>query len=489
MAKEKEVIEICKENMEELIPTPVLNIPGIKEEKAYIPKGMGKKQIGYVPYIVVECETVALKDAVCPSCGKHKCTPHGYMPNRRLLHDSNQGITSVDISLNVRRYICSCGITFTPKIDSILENKQFTARAIQAIQRAAFERTFSEVADDYGTSIPTIEAIFDEYASNLNKQRVEIECPIILGIDEKYIANQARAVFVDVQNGNLLEMRPANKYDDIVETIISFKNWETNLKVITTDMNVSYKSYIYKNFPYITLVVDHYHVIQDLESQIKKIKTKITEHVNEKIAHELNAETKNRMKAAMRELSKSPYLFLFNGDKIRENEYLRVLMADICSLFPEYNHLRQIKEVFEDIYKCTDRTQAEAAYKCWTELVPPTGKKRIADWEEKYHVSAELFSEMRVFSKTVDRWHDEIFNFFEVNCRYTNAAAEGNNNNIDKVNRIGGGYTFTRLRSKVLYHDVAAPRIKYRYITAKNGDKKKHSTVILNEFASSNLAG
>ena len=156
------------------------------------------------------------------------------------------------------------------------------------------------------------------------------------------------------------------------------------------------------------------------------------------------------------------YLFKFGEGKIAEDSSRLSKMANICEAFPEFNHLRLIRTGFERIYASTDRASAEAVCDKWAKLIPPAGHKQITAWEEHFHVDAELFAELRPFRNTITRnWRNEIFNYFNVNCQFTNAVAEGLNCFIERINRQGNGYGFKRLRIKALFWDTAGERVKY----------------------------
>ncbi len=61
------------------------------------------------------------------------------------------------------------------------------------------------------------------------------------------------------------------------------------------------------------------------------------------------------------------------------------------------------------------------------------------------------------------RWYKEVFNYFDANCEYTNAASEGTNCLIQGMNSLGNGYSLERLRARALYWHKAAPRISYAF--------------------------
>ena len=88
-------------------------------------------------------------------------------------------------------------------------------------------------------------------------------------------------------------------------------------------------------------------------------------------------------------------------------------------------------------------------------------------WEEKYHVQASFFKELTGFYRTTKSWHEEIFAYFDEDCSNTNAAAEGTNSLIQRINAQGSGYGFNHLRAKIVYWHRSSARTAYRLDTKK----------------------
>ena len=60
---------------------------------------------------------------------------------------------------------------------------------------------------------------------------------------------------------------------------------------------------------------------------------------------------------------------------------------------------------------------------------------------------------------TIDRWHTEIFNYFDYS--YTNAYTESCNNLIKCIEKAGREYSFEVLQAKVLYGTSATKKPQY----------------------------
>lgn len=471
MATVAEKVEFSFEDLQALKEPYVLNLHDLEEICAYEPKDGS-------PYRLVTCKPKYRDKGPCPWCkAENASIRNGKTDKPRYVHDVNAGVYQIDLSIETPRYKCKqCGGTYDHRFESIQANKQMTDRLLEQIQRDCFVRPFTDIANDIGVSVEKVEEIFDEYVSQL--ERDPPICPRVLGIDEVHIAHAMRGVFVDSENGNLLEMTSNNSKEQIISTIKSFEGWDKNLEVVTIDMSCGYRAWLRDEFPNVAIVIDHFHVAMNLNNCCKSCRPLVTEIVNEHIAKEPDSDKKEYHKDLMRQLQKNPYLFKYNEKHLSDKNSRLQLMADVCNEFPEFNHLRLLKENFELIYGCTDKASAERAFETWMRLVPPAGKEQKKKWEEDFKYSAEPFEVFRSFKNTVEQYYDEIFQYFEPGCRVTNAVAEGRNNMIDRINRQGNGYSFDRLRAKALFRHLVSPPVRYHLKTTKRKQTEHQDTSI-----------
>lgn len=441
------------EDLKKVTPTPMLNLPDITEKACYSP-------INGEPYMVYLCEATKRYQGGCLLCGSLNHQVHGTLPENRLVHDVNVGVTQSDIYLKVRRHRCNdCGGTFVEPFPSVVESRQMTRRLYEQIRSQSFRHSFADVAASSGFSATTVASIFDEYAKELETARGPIVAPRVLGIDEKHIVHAMRGVFVDIESGRLLEMTEANKASDIMGTIMNMVDYDKNIEIVTMDMSGGYRSYIEECLPNAKIVVDRYHVIQNLSVKVKRTKTVLTEYLNKQVAAIPDPEERAQKDRVLKLFSGTAYLFKYNHHNLPDSNVK--IMADVCDVFPEVNHLRLLKEGFERIYEAKSRKEAESLYRQWEKLVPGTGVNQIAAWGAKYQMNAELFAEFRSLRHTMKSWHEYIFNYFDKDCQVTNAATEGLNRLVDSLNRLGNGYGFKRLRARALFCHEAAPMTRY----------------------------
>lgn len=479
----KEVIDYEMGNMSEVTPTPQLNLPDIQEIKCYEP-------VNKDPYWLFVCKEKHRYHGGCPQCGSISYSSQGYFDNARLVHDVTVGIKQVDIFLFAKRYRCKdCGTSFSHPFDSVIERRQMTNRLYEYIRQESFRKSFTAVAIDHGISDTEVTNIFDEYAIELENAREEIIAPRVLGIDEKHIQKNMRGIFVDIDTGKLLEMTASNDKEIVIKTIMSMKDYDKNIKIVTMDMANGYRSDVQFLLPHATIIVDKYHVIQDLYRKIATIKGSIIRRIGEEVKAEPEGAEKTRKQALLNLLYRNPYLFKFGEEKLSEKKARLALMADVCETFPEFNHLRLLKEGFERIYdNAHNKESADKLLTEWEELVPPKkGKETIKEWEmktkeweSKYHVRAKLFAEIQEFQTAMNRWRTEFLNYFDVDCYVTNAAAEGQNRFVQHLNEVGSGYGFKRLRARVLFYHAAARETRY---SAKEFRKNlKYSSFMKGEY-------
>ena len=450
------VISFKKDDMVEQ-PAPHLNLEGIEEVTSYVPADGS-------PYRIVECKPAYRHRSGCPHCGSAHITVHGKAEEPRLIHDVNTGIIQVDLLLETPRYRCQdCGRTFHHRFDCIPENTQMTARMVEQVKRDAFIRPFKEIADSYGISATKVADLFDDYTQQIETTRPPIVAPRVLGLDEKHIVHDMRAVFVDIETGRLLEMTATNRRDDIVGTICSMIDYDKNIKVVTMDMANGYRTYVQFCLPHAKIVVDKYHIFQGLYQRIGKTRTILTGVIKQQIEDEKDPVRKREMENAKSLLDAYKYLFKFGQAKLAEDAGRLKAMYVVCETFKEFNHLRLIKVAFEAIYNANSKEEAMRLYDRWVELVPPRGTRKSEEWGRKFGLDPAYFIEFQSFRNTTRSWYEEIFNYFDDDCRFTNAATEGLNCLIERINRQGNGYSFARLRAKALFYHLSEPKKTFRF--------------------------
>lgn len=453
---EERTVRFTKDQLVPRNKVPCLNLPDLREIAAY---GFPDSD----DYLLIECEP-ADRMTVCPCCKRSGyMLSNGYTEYPRLVHDVNVGVTQVDLSVRVPKYRCkSCDATPNHEFESIVPNRQFTKRLLTQIKVEAFRGNFEDVATNYGISPTVVASIFDAYAEELEGKRGVVSIGYWLAIDEKHVDHKMRGILVDGEDGILLEMTEDTKPETIKKAIMSLNGYE-KVRYVTTDMAGGYRNVIEQIYGSSVLhVVDKWHVLNDLYTKISKCRTAVIEYLNSTVPKEPDSVLKRRRMELKKIAAEDGYLFKYGDEKLSQRPAKLQLLAEVCSTFPEYNHLRLLKEGFERIYDCQTRAEALEAFSKWAPLVPPSGSHQREAWEAQYHLPAALFDAIRPLKKTAgDTWNREIFNYFEAGYErpLTNAIAESTNSFVARFSKEG--YSFPRLRAKSLFWHLAGRRTRY----------------------------
>lgn len=460
MAYEKKVYSFEDFEKCDLEMIPSLDLPSLIIDELYMPKDGGKLMLFLTT-------TRPKKDIVikCPNCQSTNTIRSG-KGKKRMAHDVIRNNYRVDIAILPQLYRCKdCDLKFTPQIDGIVEGRQMTTRLYEYLKKECFLQSHTDLAHYSGFSIETIQAIMDEQIEIYEEQRKANppKAPHVLGIDEKHINYIMRGTLVDVENGELLDMLENNKASTMQDAIKRLKDWDTNIKVVTTDMNNSYLKWLPTLLPKATIVIDKFHVIQDIQEKLSVTQSNLYAYRKELIEQIEDPEERQRQKAILNLVKDNKYLFKYSMDTIvRSEKKLAEKLATVMNEFDEFKYLRNLYHKIESMYKMTKREDAEKAWEAWVNYLPPVNKDEYQDWCDAYCFEPELFKPFKTFSHTTFQFFRPfILNYFNEGCRFTNATTEGLNNKIGNINSAGNGYKFKHLRAKALFAPLVADRISY----------------------------
>lgn len=461
---------------------PSLDLPVLEVKGVYIPKDGND-------YMLFHCDVKKSyrPEGGCPLCGSPDIKLDGHATKSRYIHDVVRENRRVDLILFPPKMKCrTCGNPFTPEIKGIYGSRQMTERLDMYLRKECFLQPLTELAEKTGFSIPTIGSIMDEELAKYEAERAAHPpvAPRVLGIDEKHMERAARGVLTDIERGKLLDMLPDNKRGTMMNGIMKLVDWDKNIEVVTTDMNAGYTSWLPSLLPNAVIVIDKFHVIQDIEQSINKAKKPIYESVSRKVNENEDKEERARQKQVLRIIRKNGRLLNFSMARLtREgNKEKLEKLATVIDTFPEYKMLHNLRYTIEHMYEQETYEEALKIWKEWLDLLPPGGKKQYKEWCDLYLFDEECFESFRSFKRQgFQRFAPYILNYFiSPETRVTNAATEGINSLIGSVNGRGNGYSFRRLRGKCLYASLVYERKIYginrmtfeQWLKEKNSKKK-----------------
>ena len=419
------------------IKPPCLNIDELEEESAFYDESEPN-------VIYVEAKTKNNKRLPCPVCGSINTVRNGWGRDR-YIHDISQGLNKIDIILHVDRWKClerECGTSFSHRYDFVDSNKTMTKRLIETIQVEAFTRPFSNIAKEYGITTPTVLRLFISYCKELEANREPPVAPRVLGIDENHIADELRGVLIDIETGNLIDITSNRKIPTIKRAIRRLKDYE-EIEVVTMDMYTGYRTAIHDVIPKAKVVVDKFHVVQNIQRAVASARKIISARLRDQIKQIEDPVERKEKDDLITRMGKHTYLFKYSEHSLEEHHSNASLMAELCLAFPELNELRNIKEKAEKIYDAYDSKEAA---------------KYLDEWMASVPSDDSAYESMRSAVKSSTNFRKEILAYFDTGY-FTNAATEGVNHLIKHINEIGWGYSFETLRYKVLLCPTARANV------------------------------
>ena len=360
----------------------------------------------------------------CRFCNSSNIIGHGNAP--RDIRDTSVHGHRVGLHILAKRYYCKdCKASFNDSFKSVDDDAKITRRLRNKICEESLTKPFLNIADEYGISDTTVRNIFKDYVSDFDKKRV-YKTPRVLGIDENHLMRKYRAVFVDIEQRTILEMLPDRNLERIENFIKSLPDYQ-KIKCVTCDMYRGYINTAYDVIPGVTVIIDKFHVIKEVNNALESIRKRLRNSLS---------------KADNDILRNSRFLLLSNSEDLSFEQAVK--LKRLFEKYSVFEKPHQLKEEFRSIYLATSRRQAEMMYSKWCEKVNYAG-----------------YSEFIKVKKTVDRHYREIFNYFDY--PYTNAVTESLNKLINDIAKAGRGYSFDILRLKCLYGTKATKSEKYDF--------------------------
>lgn len=389
----------------------------------------------------------------CPTCTsalyRHGSQRQGYM-------DTPMHGKRVLIEIERKRYRCKvCGKTLFEPLPAMDSKRQATSRLITYIESHCTKKTFADLSREIGVDDKTIRHVFDDYVSR-KKETVHFETPEILGIDELKIVGQYRAMITNVGKLVMYDMLPTRNKADLIAYFKQMPD-KAKVKMLTMDMWNIYRQVAHDQFPGRLVVADRFHVVRMANNSIEAVRKAVRKGLS----------TKERIK-----LKDDRFVLLSRLHNL--NDKAREKLVEWTALFPILGTAYAAKEAFNDIYRHTNKVDAQKAAEEWERSIDPS-----VDW---------AFREAKVALRS---WWNEIFNYYD--HPITNGYTESVNNLAKGMNRMGRGYSFDVIRARLLYDSdalkdaagtirkkvrrPAAPMMEY-LCSAPSSMKQRYETVI-----------
>jgi transposase len=313
------------------------------------------------------------------------------------------GTTKVFLVLERRRFFClRCRKAF-PEHVSFLQGKkrhtkQLTESIVSRLKKESFRSTTEVIGIRYHGLKDCLVKIIDPFLPNWSE--AEYQKPFAMGVDEHYVRRNRYALSIT----NLTARKPITFLPtDSVPMFFRFFSGipgkiKANIHEICFDMNEGMIAAAERYLPAATIIIDHFHVIQDANRRINEAR-KIEQDI---IKTRLNWK-----------------VFTKNNEDLDVNE--RRLLQQYCLRFPILHCFYKVKEDLRDMYRLRSKEEA---------------KKKLH--EVRLRMESMDIIELKLWARSLRRHEKYILNFFR--NRTTNAYTEGIHVKCKLIQRISFGF-------------------------------------------------
>ena len=360
----------------------------------------------------------ATRPEVCsnPDCGGTKpVKPHIHSKRTNQLRDVRSEGKLVIINLTVKHYRCPhCGNVTADEFTFYNKNSHMTNRLRdEFVRRCIKGETFSYIANDYGVDHKTVASAFHDYTAQHEELLQNDYTPEVLGIDEAHIDDHYRLVLTDIKNQRLIDMKKDNHKPTVKKFL---KGLDPSVcKCATMDFAPGYASCVSAVLPDTAIVVDKFHVVQELN--------RCLDNVRRDIQSKLRGDGVD-----IRCFKKYKLLFMTNWEDLSPEAEKK--LSEWFTQYPNLYEAYMVKEVFRDIYRsCKEKSEASELFDGWLGTIPE-------------------YERFRAMRKTFSSRKTHILNYWDY--QWTNAYTESVNNQIKRIEKAGRGYKFDVLRERCL---------------------------------------
>ena len=200
---------------------------------------------------------------LCPCCGGDRLHSKGRY-ERRVRHLACFGNPS-ELVISCRRYRClGCSRSFVQPLPGIMPGRHSTEPWREDIyERHGDGICASVLADREEVAAGTVSRIYAQFTERKAKERLSLECPRVLGIDEHTLHRGQRfaTTFCDLHRRRVFDISAGRSEAELASYLRCLKGRD-RVRVVCIDLSASYRSLIRRWFPRAMIVADRFHAIR-----------------------------------------------------------------------------------------------------------------------------------------------------------------------------------------------------------------------------------
>lgn len=216
----------------------------------------------------------------CPRCEGTRLLSKGrYL--RKVRHLDCFG-EATHLIVHTRRFRClSCHKSFVPKLPGILPGRHSSEPFRQEIYRQHHDGICAKpLALRQSIGQATVARIYQQFTIRKAAERLSLDCPRYLGIDEHTLHKGQRfcTTFCDLKNRRIFDIQPGKSQADLAGFLSKLKGRE-RVKVVCIDLSSPYRSLIRRYFPKARIVADRFHVVRVVQHHFMQLARHLVSHL------------------------------------------------------------------------------------------------------------------------------------------------------------------------------------------------------------------
>jgi transposase len=367
-------------------------------------------------FVEVSVSLVGQKRPACPECQHSQPWVHGQCI-RTVRHLDALG-KRCWLKVQHPRYRCpKCGKTFNPPLPGILPGKQASEPFRGEVAQLHHDGiSTSALAGRVNIGSATVERIYQHFNQRKAAERISLQCPQILGIDEHTIHGKQRfaTTFCDLRNHKVFDV-VEGKSQPSLESFLKCLLGRDKVRVVCIDLSSSYRSLIERYFPQAKIVADRFHVVKLVTYHFMNLARQITPAIKYQrgILNLLRMNPKNLTIEQNEQLN----------DWLKNQPVMAILYQEMQALRALMNHKHQNAKACKGL------------------------ARKLLDFIERLSTSG--FENMKTLAQTLQSWIDPIARMW----RFTknNGITEGFHRKMKLIQRRAYGFrNFQNYRIRVI---------------------------------------
>jgi transposase len=199
----------------------------------------------------------------CPYCAGSSLRSKGRY-QRRVRHLDCFGHPS-EVVIGCRRYRCvGCARSFVQSLPGIRPGRRSTEPWRQAIYARHHEGIpASALGKSDGLGPATVSRIYAQFTERKAKERLSLDCPQVLGIDEHTLHKGQRfaTTFCDLKRHRVFDLSPGRSEAELTSYLRTLRGRD-KVRVVCIDLSNTYRAMIRRWFPNAAIVADRFHAVR-----------------------------------------------------------------------------------------------------------------------------------------------------------------------------------------------------------------------------------